>query len=81
MSRTKEFSQREAMLPRAALGDSGLPPSTPASVLRKEGPGLTASEPGAVSDNTTSRSYRPEATITTQPLYSWDLDTFFSAGD
>ena len=57
MSRTKEFSQREAMLPRAALGDSGLPPSTPASVLRKEGPGLTASEPGAVSDNTTSRSF------------------------
>ena len=55
MSRTKEFSQREAMFPRAALGDSGLPPSTPASVLRKEGPGLTASEPGAVSDNTTSR--------------------------
>ena len=55
MSRTKEFSQREAMLPRAALGDSGLPPSTPACVLRKEGPGLTASEPGAVSDNTTSR--------------------------
>ena len=44
------------MLPRAALGDSGLPPSTPACVLRKEGPGLTASEPGAVSDNTTSRS-------------------------
>ena len=43
------------MFPRAALGDSGLPPSTPASVLRKEGPGLTASEPGAVSDNTTSR--------------------------
>ena len=43
------------MLPRAALGDSGLPPSTPACVLRKEGPGLTASEPGAVSDNTTSR--------------------------
>ena len=55
VSRTKEFSQREAMSPRAALGDSGLPPSTPASVLRKEGPGLTASEPGAVSDNTTSR--------------------------
>ena len=55
VSRTKEFSQREAMFPRAALGDSGLPPSTPASVLRKEGPGLTASEPGAVSDNTTSR--------------------------
>ena len=55
VSRTKEFSQREAMLPRAALGDSGLPPSTPACVLRKEGPGLTASEPGAVSDNTTSR--------------------------
>ena len=32
----------------SALGDSGPPPSTPASVLRKEGPGLTASEPGAV---------------------------------
>ena len=31
----------------SALGDSGPPPSTPASVLRKEGPGLTATEPGA----------------------------------
>ena len=63
MSRTKEFSQREAMLPRAALGDSGLPPSTPACVLRKEGPGLTASEPGAVSDNTTSRSFAGQRVI------------------